>query len=122
MKLLEHYSRQNSANNRQLHRSNLAALITSKARIKLYAYIHAILSLGRSLLYCDIDSLFFSRPSRFDFTLLPDFTAGKHEFISKAVFLKPRCYAFIDSKNSEQTHASSFRKNSISYDKLVKVK
>lgn len=77
-----------------------SSIITSKARIKLYKYMRALLAAGGRIFYCDTDSVFVS------FIEVPSMCWDNiHEFTRKiqdAVFILPKCYALQYADGGEE--------------------
>ncbi len=85
----------------------IAAVITAKARIKLYEAQQDVLKAGGRLLYSDTDSIFaaFNKNISIENTFIGNyvyFDTNKHGTeISDAVFINPKTYALLLKNNEE---------------------
>jgi hypothetical protein len=99
----------------------IAAAITSKARIKLYAAFGDVLRAGGRLLYCDTDSVIAAFDAR---ASVENLRLGTHLFfdttkddtvIKDAVFVNPKTYALLLQDGREIIKIKGMQSSEISF-------
>nr|AEV66613.1 polymerase [Oxytricha trifallax] len=102
-------------------RVDYAAIITSKARVKLWKKLKELNDLGVKLLYCDTDSIFFSFGKETKLSLNSvDWSGGRLSKIEDAVFSLQRTYSIKIDKDEWETKISGLPRNSIDFEKFKK--
>lgn len=96
----------------------LAAMITSKARIKLYTGFNDVLQSGGRILYSDTDSIFAAYNKNVDNLKFGEvfWDVSKDDtLISEAIFAMPKAYAIRYANGEELTKLKGVGKNVISF-------
>jgi hypothetical protein len=96
----------------------LAAIITSKARIKLYKGFEEVEKSGGRILYCDTDSIFAAYNKNVDNRKFGEihWDVSKNDtMISDAVFAMPKAYAIKYKNSIELTRIKGIGKNKIKF-------
>lgn len=88
----------------------MAAIITAKARIKLYGGFKTVSALGGRLLYCDTDSIIASYAQNMVGVKLNDISYNENSRICDAVFARPKTYSVL-YKDSYETKIKGMTRN-----------
>lgn len=101
----------------------VAAIITSRARIKLYNALQSVRRAGGRLLYCDTDSIIaaFEQQNPVEDRNIGEVyfdTAKPDTCIEKAVFIAPKTYALLTKNNKEIIKIKGVQTADVSYTQL----
>ena len=103
-------------------RVDYAAMITSKARIKLWKKLKEVIDKGGRLVYCDTDSVFFCLNKENSGVLDKiDCSEGKIVKLMDAVFALQRTYSVKLNENEWETKVAGIQRNSISFENFKKI-
>lgn len=103
---------------------DLAAMVTSKARIKLYKGFKSIIDNGGKLLYCDTDSIFSAFEKNVDNCKFGEIfldTSKKDTKIKKALFALPKSYSIIQENGDNITKLKGFNNYDINFNEFEKI-
>jgi hypothetical protein len=97
-----------------------AAIITAKARIKLYRAISDVIKHGGRPLYCDTDSIFAAYPNDVTDQTHGEITWTKKSLIQNCIFASTRSYSIINNQNEVETKVAGIPRNSINFEDFLK--
>ena len=97
----------------------MAAIITAKARIKLYRGFNSVINAGGRLLYSDTDSIVAAYSKDMTTARLGDIYYDESSIVYDAVFAKPKTYS-ICYKHGYETKIKGMTKNLISFNLFKK--
>jgi hypothetical protein len=98
-----------------------AAIITSKARIKLFLAFKSIIAGGGRLLYCDTDSIVVAFKKSQINKKFGEINFDKNSELADAVFAQPKSYSLKYKNNTFITKVKGFKQNMLTFLEFKKI-